>query len=335
MKLQFIKDFSPQQAVDSYVEEKIWKIGGKNPQKRPRHLIEYLVDKMVSFVKVYPAEKQEEVKALFETKLARVTEQNIQFPLKTFDKADLINRIRSKFEECYPGLNYRKTPSAIDDEIVEKWENDQDFVEARWKVNATDSGSANIRIEKLKASTSATGKGRAINFLKVLVEELQRNGDPHASITLEAWTGFNSNMGVSNGAYTWAKLGFRPIEYTREEREDGLSDEPKMERIKKGLAPRLAQHIYIHQYFLDLANLEKKNFNSEHFLSQFPILSQKALACLSAAKYPWDIADIVVDGYPFGKYLMSKNDEARFPGVLYPNLSNSPGMKQFVKRLRF
>lgn len=332
MKLNFINALSVSEAIDSYVDTKVWKIGGKRSSQRPASLVDYLTQKMIPFIDAYPLESREAARMAYQAKVKEIAERNVQFPEKTFDEVELLNRITLRFKACYPEFVHSR--STINKTHTEMWIRNQETIEAIWKLKTTSGGSPLIKIEKLKAHINTQKQCRAIHFLKILVEELQLGKDPNAAIRLHAWTGHNPLMGKARGAYVWSRLGFNVYDYSKSEREKyELSDIPKLLSMKQKLAGHLTDYMQVYKFLSALAAYENRVFDETKFIHDFDRIIAEAQQRLTRASYPWEIAEMTVEGYPLGKYLTTELEESSFRAILYPNLPNSPGMKQHTKRI--
>lgn len=331
MKINYINQYSLSEAVQKYTETKIWKIGGKAPEDRPTSLVDYLANKVGAFVAAYPEEKRAEVRACFESKLKEIAEKNFIFPIKNFNKKELLNRIRGRFANCFPGMTHQILP--YEGKYQDKWIIENAWLLVQYKIEKSKGGSPKIIIELLNSvDNSSKHSGRAAKVLKVFVEALQTDRDPNAEISLNAWTGSNQFMRAARGIYIWSRLGFEPQETKKHRQEFELSPEPVMSKLKRKFLRKLDDSCFleINRFFTSSAEQLGKKFDNEAFARSFPSTCKTATEAVSKANYPWEIAELVVGEYPYGKFLTTQQ-EGVYCGVLYPNLPNSPGMQKYMQ----
>lgn len=311
MKLNFISKFSPEEAAGLYIDHKVWK----------RHSADqaYLLRKMEPFVQAYPLEQRAAVKEFYLKKLKNITIQN---PVKTITREDLEARIGQRLISCFADLTHTKTTYA-GNMRKESW--GDDAVTASW--NVYEDKALCVAIDSLRADRNER-KGRATNFLKCIVEVMQEAYDnPYAEITLEAWTGYNTFYRRANGAYTWGRLGFEIKDSSKDFRLHMCgTDQPAFVSYRY----RLMRELNSAREEVVAFELGCPRISDKEFYQRIAEAKQKLATCTT----PWEIAELKVQGYPIGEYLMRNCDSARYMGVLYPNFARSLGMIQYQKRVK-
>lgn len=159
-------------------------------------------------------------------------------------------------------------------------------------------------------------KGRAINFLKFFVDELQQEGSPYAAIRLNAYSRFNQ----FNGKYIWSKLGFEIYENT-------TLRKPKMTVLYEDFKTFIKDLDYYY------ANFKPKDTSNKNELEvDLDKLKKEAEEQVRNQHTPWDSANFTVLNFPIGEIFMRHYPSA-YKGELYPNAPNSLGMIQYNKRV--
>jgi hypothetical protein len=320
MRLEYIQHYPLEEGIQRYIEDKLWKIGGKKLNRRPPKIEEYLIQKMQAFIAACPAEKQMEAKKIVEAKIGEAGSRPLRLPIKLFKKRELAQRLTQRLATCYPGYSCERQYSNIYEHLL--WKQSERSIEAFFKVSKTKGNAPIVEINLFSANCHNKDKNKAICFILPIVQELQRLGDPHAVIELDA-----------ANAYVWSMLGFQTYEYSKKQRAKLAFDkEPGIKRIQDSLESSLRDAQAMLEFFAEYAHKVKKDFNGKIFLQNFNRISAESITLLNQAKQPWEISEIIVQGFPIGRYLMGQS-HAKYKAVLFPNLPHSAGMKQFAKRM--
>ena len=327
MKTAYIQRYPPFRAIDLYVEKKIWKLGNPEHPKHKVPLHDYLKNKVVPFIMSLPHELREQCRTYF---LAVISKSKpIELP-GLLPVEQWFEMITSKLTFCFAELPLY---SSKDYEMYkmkvrhQEWcaVDETDYVKLDWKVTVTRSGAPSVWIESINSYEK--NKGRAVSIAAAIVQVLQTPGfnHPYACIKLNAYTRLHS----TNGAYTWAQLGFGVEEVTKIDKElDGLSPNYyHFATMQRGIIS------FFEKYGSDIYNLFATNHSSKETLPSQSEWILGAQSMIPACWTSWDIASLVHYGFKLGKHLMSNCDSARFNGVLYPNIVHSPSMDQFRKRV--
>lgn len=325
MKLQYISRYSTEEAVSKYCDEKAWKLG--HPQHRYHQIAvsEHLLHKIEPFILACKEENRDQARNSFSLKISQ--NLSVMRPPVTDSKEKLEDRIRQKFSACFPDLVAVKEDSEDEFRLCQ-WNNAESIeVKAKWRVIKNGFFPAEIEITSLRAN--CLKKGRATHFLKAIVSALQEDADPYAKIKLYAWTGYNSYYGRANGAFTWSRLGFELREDTKEEKIDlGLSPTSSViSSWKQTLSNSFNPQACRTYFFSILSRPQLDSILAPNFIS---LVDAEIKKCQNT----WEVSAIVIQDIPIGQYLMAIQNEASYPGVLYPNCPQSPGMMQYNKRLQ-
>lgn len=319
MIILFANKYPTDQAILHYIETKRWKHSRRNHLRRNEDIMEYLKTKIEKFLSHLSKDERSAAKNHFENCLNHINSKNtipcsysVESVEKTLDK---------ELKTCFKDLTHTST-SQVDGFRQDVWENGDDWVDSRWKLSLK-SGSIFVEIDSLRAHNNGN-KGRATNFLQAIIKVLQSTKDSYAEIRLSAWTGMNTYYGLANGGYVWARLG---IEYcdSKSYRDHRALNDHHFEMVKRAFKEFLGDELRLFQLY---------NFlNKKHDLCECKKIADECISLLDDLHTPWEFANLVVQGYPLGKFLMTSCDSARYSGIMFPNQPHSPGMIQFNKRI--
>lgn len=335
------------QAVNYYVKHKVWKLNNPSRQKLTNSIENYLSTKVDDFVHAYPEEQQESVKDCFHRAIIREAQNvTVQLPLRRFSVEEWEARIRKQLKTCFPNLLNRNTENRFEEIWTNKTNKQKEMsLRLMWGVSLNKSGSPKIMIESVKVSPSSCGKrGIATRLLRAMVEELQKEPDPYAKISLHAWSGGSSYYGSAKGALIWSRLGF---EFRGGKCMLSGSSLEKMTRnnMRNDFKKWITSSEFKYFFYMDLYSMGLLNSlglngepSQEIMNSLVKIINSKEFVKetfeqLEKCFNPWDFAGLTIRGIHIGKVFMSGNRKASYHAVFYPNFSDSFGRIQYNKRM--
>ena len=331
MKLYYLQNYPPLQAIDRYVKKKIWKLGNPEHPKHHLPLQTYLSTKVEPFVQAFPKHLRQGCKDYFFKVILRSKPVVCPKPLTTDEWFEII---ASKLEVCFFDLqlcNHKDKNEGYGRTCCHNWSDSDmtDFVTMQWHVHLTNGRSPLVIIISLKSGLK--GKGRAISITRAIVEALQTEEvkNPYGCINLTAFTGQSPYLGTAIGGYTWAMLGFGVKEYT------------KLEKRMRGYNPDFNLFKSLQEVIISYLQATQDRIYplfKETFLLHGISPSQHEWVCeakkrVETCETAWDLASITLFGFRLGKFLMSSCDAVLYNAVLYPNLPNSLEMNQFRMRV--
>lgn len=321
MLILFINKYPIEEAIVHYVETKKWKFGRRSTTNDDlNHYFKLKLEKLLAFL---PEEDREKSKKYYLWSIVDLTIPK-QIDQSCFDAKVLETDLGEKLKLCFVDLPHVSTLSE-NEFRKDIWGNDNNFVTAIWKVTIK-SGIPSVQIDSIIAKQTQPN-GRASRFLLTIVRFLQSLQNPYSEITMSAWTGYNTYYGLANGAYIWARLG---VEY----------EDSKNYREIRAFDINTQQYKRVQRAFKNYLIDDRAKFELHGFLKNngfvFDDLDDVLHDCVDALgnlHHPWEFANLVIRGYPMGKFIMSGHDKAAYQGILYPNQPHSPGMIQFNKRI--
>jgi hypothetical protein len=322
MIILFIHKYSSiEESIIHYVQTKKWKFGQMIKNIETDKYFEHKMEKLLAF---FPEKDREVAKQIYLLSIVNLT---VPKPLdqSCLDVNKLEYELGQKLKSCYVDLIHISTD--IEDGFRKDiWSDNNNFVTSKWKFTIK-SGIPSVEIDSLIAKQKQPN-GRATRFLFTIVRFLQSLKNPYSTITMSAWTGYNTYYGLANGAYIWGRLG---VEYedSKQYRESRAID---IDTQKYKIVQRNFKNYLIHPYTKDDLDGFLKNNHFE--FNDLDDVIKDCIELITNLHHPWEFANLEIRGYPLGKFLMSRCEKATYQGIMYPNQPHSPGMLQFSKWIK-